>query len=535
MPGMKRSVRGLSQCGFTMMELLVTMVLLAIVFAAMVPVFAGALKAASGDQMRVTAQSIAQQRMEQIRLMQFDQLSALSPSTVTAYTGSSGKVYTINPTVVFNPASATPTQAQNAEITLDVSWLDVYKVGGGSSAKKTMHLYLKTVISRQFAGPGIRNVTLGPVNALDQLIGSPTTITVYITPANAGANNANISSVKVTVSDSTNGSFTPVTLTASAVSAGVYAASWNQSGAAANDTFAFSAQATSTNQALGNPFVKKAKLITGQAPSPVANFAIARGNTRLLLTWDNSVATDFNHYELWRGTVSGSETLLVDNLKASGYIDTGLTNGTTYYYKVRVVDNDGNTSTWVSASGSPAAQTDVTPPGTPGSFTATRSSNNAMLSFTVPADTGSGVAGYYIYRDGAPYIRWAPGGVAGATLQYTDPIGYTVAHTYSVVAFDGVGLVSAPTATLTVGTATPPVFNLTVTVNKATPAVTVTVVYNDAQPDPLNCGTKSATSSSSASWPGLSYGAYTITATWNGTTIAQDISLIAPMSVSITF
>jgi prepilin-type N-terminal cleavage/methylation domain-containing protein len=531
--------RSISRDGFTMMELLVTMVIAAIVFAAMVPVFVNAAKAAAGDQMRVTAQTIAQQKTEQIRLLQFDQLANLADSDVTAYTGTSGKAYHVHPYVEhYNPANASPTQAQNAEVVVDISWTDVYRAASGG-AKKTMHVILKTIISRQFAGPGVQDVSLSPINQLGELNAAPTVITVRITPANAGANNGNVSSVKVTVADKTNASFTPVTLTATAVSTGVYTASWNQSGAAANDTFSFTAQATSTSQAPGNPFVKEAKLITGAAPVAVTNLAIARGNGRLLLTWDNSQATDFNHYEVWRGTSPGSEALLVDDLRASGYIDSSLTNGTTYYYKVRVVDNDGNSSPWASVIQSPTVSSDVTPPNAPTNFTASRSSNNAVLTLTVPSDTGSGIAGYFIYRDGEalPYVRWSPGGVAGTTVQYTDSIGYSIAHTYSVVAFDAVGLTSASTASQSVATAVPPSnLTLTVAVNQPSP-VTVNVVYNDALPDPTDCGTKTASNAlgGSPSWTSLAWGSYTVTATLGGTTIQQTISLTSSISITINF
>jgi hypothetical protein len=351
----------------------------------------------------------------------------------------------------------------------------------------------------------------------------------------------NISSVKVTVADKSNAaSLTPVTLTATAVSTGVYTASWNQSGAAANDTFSFTAQATSTSQALGNPFVKEAKLITGAAPDAVIGLGIDRGNGRLLLTWVNSGANDFNHYEVWRGLSSGSETLLVDDLRASGYIDSGLTNGTTYYYKVRVVDNDGNSSPWASKSQSPTVLSDVTPPNTPANFTALRSGGNADLTLTVPSDPGGVVAGYFIYRDGEalPYVRWSPpGAAAGTTVTYTDSIGYSVAHTYSVVAFDAVGLTSAAAGPQSVETAVQvSPFTLTVAVNQPGP-VTVNVVYNDALPDPTDCGTKTASNAAggSPSWTGLAWGSYTVTATLGGTTIQQTISLTSSISITINF
>jgi prepilin-type N-terminal cleavage/methylation domain-containing protein len=65
-----RSVRRAAR-GFSMVELLVTVVLAGIIFAAMVPVFAGALKATSRDNLRVTATNIAQDRIEKIRMLDY--------------------------------------------------------------------------------------------------------------------------------------------------------------------------------------------------------------------------------------------------------------------------------------------------------------------------------------------------------------------------------------------------------------------------------------------------------------------------------
>jgi prepilin-type N-terminal cleavage/methylation domain-containing protein len=62
--------------GFSMIELLVTVVLAGIIFAAMVPLFANALKRTSGDNLRVTATNIAQDRIEKVRQLPYDQITA---------------------------------------------------------------------------------------------------------------------------------------------------------------------------------------------------------------------------------------------------------------------------------------------------------------------------------------------------------------------------------------------------------------------------------------------------------------------------
>jgi prepilin-type N-terminal cleavage/methylation domain-containing protein len=68
------SSRGSSSTGFSLVELLVTIVLAGIIFAALVPVFVSAQKASSGDKARNVAMNVAQDRIEKIRLLGFDQV-----------------------------------------------------------------------------------------------------------------------------------------------------------------------------------------------------------------------------------------------------------------------------------------------------------------------------------------------------------------------------------------------------------------------------------------------------------------------------
>ncbi len=91
-----RSVRG-----FSMIELLVTIVIAAIIFAAMIPFFANALSRTSEDELRVDSTNIAQDRIEQTRLLAFDDITAAnlnyspSPSANPFGDGRFGPSYTL--------------------------------------------------------------------------------------------------------------------------------------------------------------------------------------------------------------------------------------------------------------------------------------------------------------------------------------------------------------------------------------------------------------------------------------------------------
>jgi prepilin-type N-terminal cleavage/methylation domain-containing protein len=64
-----------TQRGFSFIELLVTLIIAGVVFAALLPFFANALSRTSEDEVRVDANTIAQDRLEQIRLLPFTQIT----------------------------------------------------------------------------------------------------------------------------------------------------------------------------------------------------------------------------------------------------------------------------------------------------------------------------------------------------------------------------------------------------------------------------------------------------------------------------
>ena len=83
--------------GFSMIELLVTIVIAGIVFAAMIPFFANALKRTSEDQLRVDATNIAQDRIEQVRLLDYAAITQpnLNTASTTFGDGRFGPTYTL--------------------------------------------------------------------------------------------------------------------------------------------------------------------------------------------------------------------------------------------------------------------------------------------------------------------------------------------------------------------------------------------------------------------------------------------------------
>ncbi len=113
--------RARASSGFSLMELLVAIVLAGIVFAAMVPVFVGAQQTASGDAVRNVALNVAQDRIEQIRQADFDQItSAASLETLlgTSWTSAAGKEYDVAYEVTMGTGDPTP----YVTVSVTVTW-----------------------------------------------------------------------------------------------------------------------------------------------------------------------------------------------------------------------------------------------------------------------------------------------------------------------------------------------------------------------------------------------------------------------------
>jgi beta-galactosidase len=87
-------------------------------------------------------------------------------------------------------------------------------------------------------------------------------------------------------------------------------------------------------------------------PSAPTNLAATPGNGKVTLSWTGvSGATSYNIY---RGTSSGGEALLLGGVSATTYSDTSVANGTTYYYKVSAVNANGESGYSNEASALPA-------------------------------------------------------------------------------------------------------------------------------------------------------------------------------------
>jgi hypothetical protein len=98
--------------------------------------------------------------------------------------------------------------------------------------------------------------------------------------------------------------------------------------------------------------------LTVNVPAPAAptNLSASAGNGQASLTW--TAASGATSYNVYRGTTMNGESTaaIATNVSGTTFTNTGLTNGTTYYYKVAAVGTGGTSPLSGEASATPAAQ-----------------------------------------------------------------------------------------------------------------------------------------------------------------------------------
>jgi hypothetical protein len=124
--------------------------------------------------------------------------------------------------------------------------------------------------------------------------------------------------------------------------------------------------------------------------------------TSLRLDWSDNPAPQFNetNFEIYQASQStGPYTLItLTAADAHSYTVTGLNSNTSYYYKIRAVNNTGAAPTTNAATGTTDA--DTQPPTAPTNLAVTGSSRNSVsLSWTASTDD-VGVTAYDIYVNG---------------------------------------------------------------------------------------------------------------------------------------
>ncbi len=124
---------------------------------------------------------------------------------------------------------------------------------------------------------------------------------------------------------------------------------YTDTGLSAGTTYYYTVKATNT--AGDSAASSEASTIT--IPATPTNPAATAGDTQVVLNWD--AMTGASGYKVYRGTTPGGESgTAVASPGTNTYTDTGLTNGTTYYYKVSAINASGESAKSSEVSAAPA-------------------------------------------------------------------------------------------------------------------------------------------------------------------------------------
>jgi fibronectin type 3 domain-containing protein len=165
---------------------------------------------------------------------------------------------------------------------------------------------------------------------------------------------------------------------------------------------------------------------TASVPAGPTNLVVTPGNTTAALSWTASASGSPTSYTIYRGTKSDGEAttpVATTNGTTTTFTDTGLRNGTTYFYNVAANNSVGVSPDSNEVTVTPAATTGI--PAAPTGLAA--SAGNGSVGLTWNASTGA--TSYSIYRGTAP---GAEGGTAVGTAtanSFTDS-GLTNGTTY---------------------------------------------------------------------------------------------------------
>ena len=113
------------------------------------------------------------------------------------------------------------------------------------------------------------------------------------------------------------------------------------------------------------------------APSTPSGLTASAGNGKVGLSW--VAPSSAKSYEIKRATSSGGPFVQIATSTFAGYTDTGLTNGTTYYFAVAAVNSSGTSANSAAVAAKPTAST-----GTVTSVSVSPSTASSITSGTLP-------------------------------------------------------------------------------------------------------------------------------------------------------
>ena len=205
---------------------------------------------------------------------------------------------------------------------------------------------------------------------------------------------------------------------------GANATSYNDTGLTTGTTYFYRVRATSSSgdSAYSNEASATTLLSVPSAPTGLSATAIS--SSQINLSWSD-VANETG-FKIERKTGSGGTYAQIGTTGANvtTYNDTGLTAGTTYFYRVRATNASGDSS----YSNETSATTVISPPNAPSGLTATATSSTQInlswtdvaneTGFKIERKTGAGGSYSQIATVGTGVVSYSNTGLTGNTTYY---------------------------------------------------------------------------------------------------------------------
>jgi type II secretory pathway pseudopilin PulG len=471
------------EAGFTFAELLVTIIIAGIAFAALVPMFVQAQGKNSADQARNQALNVAQDRIEKIRALAYSEITETNLNSGTFFGGQFGSTATLDGLnqdrtiyvsydVTTYPTDVSADASQYKTVSVRTWW--------NAPPKPVKQVEVQTVIYRQYAAPTIGSMWTDPLMDEDGTLGGSglNDITFNATP-DIGWQDGMTQAIHFQLWDNGGTLVTDATvdwgtnLTDRGVNDDTFWWVWDSS-FAVDGTYKISA--TATNGTFEGPPAEFYFIIDrGGAPGAPPGLTPVAGANQIDLTWNTPEGGPITGYEVFRADdVAGSPGTWTSlgTVTAASYSDKGLPDNTKYWYTVRAENAAAGFGPKASPVSATTAQNtgDKTPPTQPTGLVATGdspSAGNIRLTWNASTDAGSGMLDYQIYRSTSstgPFTLLVTQ-LAGNPTVYTDNVGSTSAAQtfyYYVVARDVALNASTPSAHAS-ATAAPVVTNYKLT------------------------------------------------------------------------
>ena len=487
--------------GFSFVELLVTIIIAGIAFAAMVPMFVQAQQKNSADTLRQQVANVAQGKIEKIRQLDYGSIKAdaahpgILPNlyapgfadgqfgpTETLSTGTGTRLIRLSYSVEDYPVGATGITSQYKVVHVTATW--------DAPPRPVKPVTISTIVYRQYSGPPITDFSTDPVMDDTGLLGDANLTEVLLSAHVDASGGVAAVSVEFAIAQYGGATLASATVDSTMTSGSDQALGrwydaatttfywrWVLDNNATNGVYDFQATALASDGFAGNTPHLYPRIERVDPPAAPALVTAIAGDGFVNVTWGVSTDPDVTTYRVYRSTSpSGPWTNLIATESSPVQVtDSGLVNGTTYYYAViavRSTDNRASVPT-VSNPAIPTTTADTTPPTAPLNVIAstTAGSSTVRLTWTAATDPGTpstGVMRYDIERSDSLAGAYAP--VTGSPwtnltiLRFDDATaGWSSTWYYKIYAVDGAGLRSLASTVVSATTGARPTYQLAVT------------------------------------------------------------------------